>query len=414
MSDRLNVMNSFLALPFLCSLGGAVFADPAMADWANLPQELLLLIAKRLESRFHLKKFRAVCPTWRASAPSNLRPCLALWSPLPWGLKSFLVKRTTCLFKSPGQTTPSFWLASIEEDQFGKKHLGNPLPWRKIRSEVQYPSVLDLEISNHQVQELVSEYSIQKMYNQDPPLLRVAILFNTLAQIVKFHYRVAYLNTDPNDDDDHFTLLLGDVYGRIGHLQLLKSGDEEATTIETTSFFGLDAPRGDFIQFKRKFYVVDYTGTTICIEPNSGSISPVAPAVELLGSPHSNYLIEWCGKLLLVEIVELEFPRPFECRVFWLDEGGKKWVPLGSLGDGILFLGGLRKFFAPAIHGVQGNCIVFVMDNGNGIAYVFDLSKQETVPLVLRPDLHELFIPPSYRGANVFKPDLSLKLGITF
>lgn len=41
--------------------------------------------------------------------------------------------------------------------------------------------------------------------------------------------------------------------------------------------------------------------------------------------------------------------------MFQLDEERKKWVPLGSLEDAIMFLGGLRELFAPAIPGTEGN-----------------------------------------------------------
>ncbi|XVF45604.1 hypothetical protein PTKIN_Ptkin02bG0219700 [Pterospermum kingtungense] len=45
-----------------------------MADWSQLPPELLPLIAKRLETRFDVLRFRSVCSSWRSSFPPILYP----------------------------------------------------------------------------------------------------------------------------------------------------------------------------------------------------------------------------------------------------------------------------------------------------------------------------------------------------
>ncbi|KAK2440291.1 F-box protein SKIP23 [Trifolium repens] len=42
-----------------------------MADWSQLPTELLQLISEKLKSEFYLLRFRSVCSTWRSSIPNN-------------------------------------------------------------------------------------------------------------------------------------------------------------------------------------------------------------------------------------------------------------------------------------------------------------------------------------------------------
>lgn len=270
-------------------------------------------------------------------------------------------------------------MVALEEDEIGKKHLAAPLPWHALKPVVHYPMKLELDISNLQVQELGSEFSIQKTYKP-------------LGFIGSNHTdSVAYLNTDPNDDY-HFKLLIQDNHKALAPLRLFNSGDEEATTLEIEGW----GPCYDIIQFKGKFYAIDDKGTTICIDPSSGASFPVANS-----SPHSHHLVESCGNLWLVEMIFHISPkyRPFvSCGVFQLDEGRKEWDLLDDLGDGILFLGGSCKYFASSIPGVEGNCIVFTM--GTGSIFVFDLVRWTAVPLSHRPDLHQLFIPPAFCGSK--------------
>ncbi|KAK8567931.1 hypothetical protein V6N12_006499 [Hibiscus sabdariffa] len=47
-----------------------------MADWSQLPPELLLLIGKRLEARFDVLRFQSVCSSWRSSVPPKVDPFL--------------------------------------------------------------------------------------------------------------------------------------------------------------------------------------------------------------------------------------------------------------------------------------------------------------------------------------------------
>ncbi|CAE6050463.1 unnamed protein product [Arabidopsis arenosa] len=49
-----------------------------MVDWATLPNDMLVLISKSLESSFDLVKFRSVCSSWRKAAAEPKRRLLPL------------------------------------------------------------------------------------------------------------------------------------------------------------------------------------------------------------------------------------------------------------------------------------------------------------------------------------------------
>ncbi|OMO80003.1 hypothetical protein CCACVL1_13221 [Corchorus capsularis] len=95
----------------------------AMADWTQLPKELLDLISKRLDTSFDVTRFRSICSTWRSSVTSPKRHRLAPRFPvLPDGVSdtSFgfsLSKRSIFLLGLPEgniQRDPSSsWIISF-------------------------------------------------------------------------------------------------------------------------------------------------------------------------------------------------------------------------------------------------------------------------------------------------------------
>lgn len=213
---------------------------------------------------------------------------------------------------------------------------------------------------------------------------------------------VAYMNADSNDYCGIFFLLEKDESFRsLGRLRLFKSGDEEATTPIEVETFNLKC-FVDFIQFKRKFYAIDFSGKTVCIEPFVGASFLVSKVSRVIGE--FKYLVESRGNLLLVERTGIRNTLKFE--VFLLDGEGKKWDRLESLGNMILFLGKHCNFAAPAIPRVEGNCIVFTSptdviaatgENEGEKTFFFHLRSRITLPWHHRrhQDLYSLFYTDS-------------------
>lgn len=75
-------------------------------------------------------------------------------------------------------------VGDADRRSIGKTPLGFALLWNKLRSEVQHPMVLNLDISNLEIQELSSEYHDEEKISE----------FGIICI-------AAYLNVNPDDDN---------------------------------------------------------------------------------------------------------------------------------------------------------------------------------------------------------------------
>ncbi|KAL4303849.1 hypothetical protein GQ457_10G023780 [Hibiscus cannabinus] len=138
-----------------------------MADWSQLPPELLLLIGKRLEVRFDVLRFRSVCSSWRSSVSPKVDHFL-LPTYLPSGYRYYgddyriRISRNTCylirLSDGDRSQAPTCWLVKISDgaDRL-KMQLLDPFSDYNAKSLPEnFPKVLDL--ANFQVFELDHAY----------------------------------------------------------------------------------------------------------------------------------------------------------------------------------------------------------------------------------------------------------------
>nr|GMD95911.1 F-box protein SKIP23-like [Ipomoea batatas] len=109
-----------------------------MAEWSELPRELIELIAKRLTSEIDFLRFRSVCSAWRSSLPAiPYNTCPSRFPVIPrdgviqttWGFK--LSKRPIYLIASPklhNQSPPSAaWITELYRESPNRVRLLNPL-----------------------------------------------------------------------------------------------------------------------------------------------------------------------------------------------------------------------------------------------------------------------------------------------
>lgn len=105
-----------------------------LGDWSRLPEGILVLIAKSMQSGSDARRFQSVCTSWRSSVPPP-KPPLRLKIPTydPHVADHFyLVERTIYLVGSP--RTLKFYFVKVEEDEHGTMHLLHPLTNSKIKS----------------------------------------------------------------------------------------------------------------------------------------------------------------------------------------------------------------------------------------------------------------------------------------
>ncbi|XP_030522739.1 F-box protein SKIP23 [Rhodamnia argentea] len=377
-----------------------------MAEWSQMPEDLLELIARRLDTQFDVLRFRSVCSSWRSSvAPSPSPSRRGRFPILPndgisdaaWGFH--LSRRTIFLLGVPrtrDQTVPSGWLLKVKEDVPRSMNLLNPLsrcPFTSLPED--FPRVLDL--MNLHVLELGHEYVLQYMSYR--PCGNDGHLYME---------KVVFLCLDSGND---FALLTIHVSGK---LAMFKSGEKRWSIIQD-----MPSPYDDVILFKGEFYAVDGTGRTVVVGLDLG----VTLIAQSNWGGDKKFLVESVGELLLVDMylsldaendhdgVVAELPENFDYfmrertvrfKVYKLDREEKEWNEVKDLGDRVLFLGDDCTFSASAadLRPCKGNCIFFA-DNWeveralkSPEIGVYDMDSGIIGPLEDYAGYSELFWPP--------------------
>ncbi|KAJ9704613.1 hypothetical protein PVL29_002934 [Vitis rotundifolia] len=349
-----------------------------MAEWANLPRDLLHLIAKRLDSHFDLLRFRSVCSSWRSSSPS--KPLSIFSHLLISPMTGF--SEITCAFSlskrlilqvglpdSRAQTTSDSWLIKIEKDGSDGIRLINPLTTVKFRHlPPDFPKTIDF--SGLRVFELGQEYVLDhhSLGNADP--------VNT--------EKAAFCSGKGDD----FWLLTKNFAGK---LAVYRSQDKKWMIIDDTQ-----SPYHDVTFFDGKFYAVNNTGQTVVVDVANGSLRAMNLAASSEVGGGKKCLVESKGELLLVNTYFSEEydGRTIRFKVFRLDQREQTWVEIESLDDRLLFLGDYASFSARAsdFYGCKENSICFteisffsdeMVDDAfwSGTIGVFDLDSGSIGPL---------------------------------
>ncbi|XP_057784656.1 F-box protein SKIP23-like [Salvia miltiorrhiza] len=128
--------------------------NPRIAvPWSDLPPELLDKIAKSLVAGIDVRRFRAVCRSWRSSTPPYKFPTIEL----PFfddrrnsihkhsGAYFILIERIVYRIQLPNSKNPDFWLVKLENVDNDKVRIINPVTHRKIEISpaVEMPKVLN-------------------------------------------------------------------------------------------------------------------------------------------------------------------------------------------------------------------------------------------------------------------------------
>jgi hypothetical protein len=353
-----------------------------VADWSQLPKDLLNLISERIDNDLDLIRFRSVCSSWRSSSIPNLHHHVSLPFKFPHlkcsvYINSYvnneqvsdpLSKRNIFLIKAPQQQDETLirpWLIRVTQNSSGKAKLyESPLIPFELPSNFSF----SIDLYKSSILNLGTDFILREPFIHPKKVVAVTPLI--------------------------LAILLHN-----GHLVLWRCGDDCWTNIPDVSYIG------DICIFKERIYAVEeMSRKTVTIGPEDLSVQVVAKDV-LGGDPKIQFLVESEGELLLVDVSEFVSDLGFivDVDVFRLDEMEKKWVKLKSLGDRVLFCGNECLFSACAsdLAVAEGNCVIF-MDNvffeDNKICdrsmCVFDLDQGRLLPLSDYPAYLNLFWPP--------------------
>ncbi|XVF76377.1 hypothetical protein PTKIN_Ptkin13bG0261700 [Pterospermum kingtungense] len=298
-----------------------------MADWTQLPPELLALLANCLDTRFDVLRFRSVCSSWRASVPPKLYP-------LPINL--------------PPQTKGSvkFSLGDIMIDTIFLVRCPATAACRVLDS------------TNFQVIELDHQF----------------VVLSPNGYRNQFIDKVSFLWSNTNTND---FMMLTPVNRQDLYMVSSIWGKTESIILQTRTS-GVEFK--DIISFNDKFYAIDGQGKTTVVDQSLN--------LSFIGSPtNRKFLVQSGDNLLDVEMISVPTDSNggvmvVDFRIFRLNEEEQKWDEIEGLGDQILFLGVSQSISASAseFYGVKGNLIFFsgVLSNALSFGdsenvYVFDL-----------------------------------------
>ncbi|XP_073124968.1 F-box protein SKIP23-like [Henckelia pumila] len=376
-----------------------------MANWANLPGELLHHICQYLPTATDLLRFRSVCPTWRYAAPSP--PSTASRFPIlpnsgisdtTWGF--YLSKRTIYSVHSSQNHDQPPWIVKLERDNSYRNNLLNPLTRCSLKP---YPAGFPMFFSflDFRVKELGQEYALQ--YIDFKPRA------NSIAEAGNHYMEKVAVLFDVNDGFVLLTIHLS------GKLVVYKSGDEKWRVIDD-----LPSPYDDVIFREGKLYAADDSGRLVLVNYVDLTVDVVANSVF---GGDKKFLVDLDGELLLVDMYlntgsenKMDFDEWFQfydcCmhertskfRVFRLDEITGTWIEVSDLGDIVLFLGENSNLSVNASDlSCKGNCIIFTnhcsgrqedqvwKSRGAG---VFDLDSGRIHPIGSRSKYTKMFWPP--------------------
>jgi len=345
-----------------------------MADWSQLPKELVQLISEKLDNEFYLLRFRSVCSSWRSSIPNNRLPLNLPQFPNSNNTVGSIIrelsKHSFFLIKPPitpnQQTLQRPWLIRMGESFDGKFYLWHPFFRHQLIPSFGY--VLNLN--------QISVYSLGHVF-----YILDRLLPNEWSDVYseKVVVAAACHGEQPLDIVTH---------DNSGETMVFRCGDDSWTKIPNVA-----KSHQDICIFKGRPCVVDKTGRTVMI----GWDLSVHLLAEPLNGGDVKYLVESECELLLVDRYISNGDDGVRIDLFRLDEKEKKWVKLVNLGDRFLFLGEGCSFSASASD--------LGFDNGNFVIYckqnvwkcemsVFHLEQGRLSRLSDYPDYFKLFWPP--------------------
>jgi hypothetical protein len=386
-------------------------------DWSELPKELLNLISQCIDNELDLIRFRSICSTWRSSSIPNHHSNISSFKfpkyiPPPDSTKNddnYIIdfiknsnspfhhfsKRSLFLVKPPPHQTLVLrpWLMQIRPNS-------RPNSRGEIMLTYSHPPIR--HGSAKQLQQTLIERGDVLDFNK-LSVLHLGTRYITDQYCVCPETALAVTCHGKNP------LLLGTL-SRYSHWPVIFRGCIEQWTLISN----LSTASGDICLFKGRFYVVEMSGRTVKIGPDSTIELVAQPLCNLGDGLIRKVLVENEGELLLLDIYKSSYR--FSIDFFKLDEKEKKWVKLmdfdkklkkwksRNFGDRVFFLGSGCSFSASAsaLCLPKGNCVIFIdyfvlstddITDGNR---VFHLERNQLSRVSEYPEYFNLFLPPRW------------------
>ncbi|KAM7478602.1 hypothetical protein LguiA_026815 [Lonicera macranthoides] len=290
-----------------------------MADWSQLPQDLLRILANRLSAIEDFVSFSSVCSSWRTAVPKEQWiPCVPR---LPWLLLydyKDKERKSRCLYnmernilyrvKDPSLKYTNGWIFKTERDW---SCLIDPLTGFKIYlPRIYRPDCVAKVLVSERPSE--SDYITNLRISKN--IFVVAIYFESTALLFARPGFTQWITLQDDFYDD------GDIY-----------------QYNKRNIF-----LGDVVCYKGRVFAVRYNGMLVLCEidcPSPKAVDISFPPLKYRRLAYSCYLVESKGDLLAVMQYENRIDRTFKVFKFNGEGGGGgRWTKMKDLGGCTLFL----------------------------------------------------------------------------
>ncbi|KAJ4821604.1 F-box SKIP23-like protein (DUF295) [Rhynchospora pubera] len=347
-------------------------------DWSGLAPELLQTIARKLPDISDFVKFRAVCATWRSSAPVSDPP-----PQLPWFLQQ--------PFEDESDDHLSFYslfsgkLHTISSRNSSGNELIGPA----------HDYIVLYDWTSHQISllnPLTDTKVVLPFLDIAPPRLLLQV------------------GPDPIHRGECVALT-----DNLSILALFKPAENEWVVIKEPSFLGRNA------YYNGMYFIHDHFGVTKVVDTVNRKVlhvippSPESSIKEVYNSAWGEkYLVQSAGDILQVCLHDFELHPVTDCQFHICkleglssENGGKPhWVKVSSIGDQILFLDDNNGFSLSCrdFSGFRGNSIYFikwqanhVYDQPRSVLCRYDIEQARAEPLTCPLTKGGTWIVPSLR-----------------
>ncbi|XP_027123252.1 probable F-box protein At4g22060 [Coffea arabica] len=314
-----------------------------MADWSQLPYDIIQMIAIRLDAVEDFLAFSAVCSSWRSFYVTKK------WTPgpqVPWLMLS----------DNKNSNMRSFF--SLYRDKVYELELPEACGRRCWGSSDGWLVTIGSDLEIH----------LLNAFTRDQIRLPAASTFQFLFNVAVDWYQLiekAILMRKPSQSTaSKEDFLIVAIYGPLRQLAFTKPGYASWITVEESFQYRIM----DVACLNDQIFAISATGTLLVVDINSH-----LPVIEHIAAPPHEwardqiFLVESFGELLMiyqnVYVGNLNHTGdPVQFDVFKFDFGAREWTQLMDLGDRAIFLGDNISMSVSAANliNIRGNSIYFI------------------------------------------------------
>ncbi|XP_023644264.1 putative F-box protein At1g65770 [Capsella rubella] len=357
-----------------------------MADWSNLPEELLFSIAVQLFSVVELQRFRSICRSWRSSVSGNNnlfpnRPLILINLTQWFGFVNLFLSRAA-FFRVALSSSPSQgWLIKSDMDINSRKFRlidqFSRLPMRYF-----LPGVNLLKFTFSEIGET---YELQDRHTRDTFLSRKVVLVKVV-----------------EGEAQHNNILGLSRQGKITHWDGNNWRKLTKMDLKTDHTFFCDH-FSDIIVHKGLTYALDTRGTVWWISSGLEICMYVGlPLGDNISLPEDKSFVECRGELYIVDrlrerkpYVYVPNPKTTDFKIYKFDEELGKMIEVQSLGDNAFVMATDTSFsvLAQEYYGCLQNSIYF-KDAEEDQMKVFKLENGSITTMSQPPQsCFQMFVP---------------------